>query len=288
MAQNLLLVDDEPHVLSSLKRLLRRDNYTIFTAQSGDEALHIINEHAIDVVLSDYKMPAMSGAEFLKQVRMQSPDTFRLMLSGHSDFDQVMKAINEDSIYGFSHKPWDDDDLRNTVSEAFKTQKFLSCLRQSKDQENRFFRLTCTRKISAYQKLGAPFGLVSFHIHNLDELLTKTQFDSLDSLLHKLCVRFNERFADHRAVCMRFHRNEIAMLMSCLADRAAFREKLNSAFVMFKDICREKCPDLFIHFSAGGVIVCNDEMDAHEVLIQVEQCLEKAERNGQNSLVIES
>lgn len=287
MSKTLLLVDDEPNVLRSLKRLLRRDNYTVFCAENGQEGLDILSQNNIDVVVSDYKLSKMSGAEFLGKVSSQYPQTYRMMLSGYSDFDQVMQAINDDHIYGFINKPWDDDEIRKTIADAFDKQTFIASAVKGEKEEDHFFRLRCVNKITAYQKLGAPFGLVSFKIHNLDELLEKTGAESLDALLQELCAIFNQKFADNRSMCMRFHRRQIAMLISCCSDRASFEEKLTSAFFILKDICRKKCPDLFIQFSAGGYIVCNDKINADDIIEHVSLCLEKAENKGSNTLIIE-
>jgi len=116
--RRLLLVDDEENVLKSLLRLLQGDNYEIFTASNGKEGLELIIKNKFQIVISDYRMPEMNGAEFLKQVRKISPDTIRLILTGYADIDIAVSAINEGHVYKFITKPWDGDLLKVTVKRA--------------------------------------------------------------------------------------------------------------------------------------------------------------------------
>lgn len=114
----LLLVDDEPSILSSLKRLLRADGYRILTANSGQQGLDVLAEHPVDVIVSDQRMPGMTGVEFLRAVRQSYPDTVRLVLSGFTELQTVTDAVNAGAIYKFLTKPWDDGQLRAHVQEA--------------------------------------------------------------------------------------------------------------------------------------------------------------------------
>lgn len=115
----LLLVDDEPSILSSLKRLLRGDGYRILTANSGQEGLDVLAGHPVDVIVSDQRMPGMTGVEFLRTVRQSYPDTVRLVLSGFTELQTVTDAVNAGAIYKFLTKPWDDGQLRAHIQEAF-------------------------------------------------------------------------------------------------------------------------------------------------------------------------
>ena len=118
--KTLLLVDDEPHILSSLTRLLRREGYQILTATSPTEAFEMLAKQAMQVVISDQRMPDMSGTEFLSRVRQLYPATIRLVLTGYTDLQSVTDAINRGAIYKFLTKPWDDDQLREQIREAFR------------------------------------------------------------------------------------------------------------------------------------------------------------------------
>jgi len=120
MDSTILLVDDEQNVLSSLKRVLEEDGYKILTAKSGLEGLKLLeNNPSIQIIISDQRMPNMTGAEFLAQVKKLYPQTIRIILSGYSDFDAVKDAINEGSIYKYLNKPWDNDLMLSMVKDAF-------------------------------------------------------------------------------------------------------------------------------------------------------------------------
>lgn len=119
-ARTLLLVDDEENILRALVRLLRRDGYRVLTATSAAAAFDALAMHEIQVVLSDQRMPEMSGTEFLRQVKGMYPATVRMVLSGFTDLASVTDAINRGSIYKFLTKPWEDDDLREQVRQAFQ------------------------------------------------------------------------------------------------------------------------------------------------------------------------
>ena len=115
----LLLVDDEENILSSLKRLLRRDGYQIFTATSARQGFELLAAHPVGVVLSDQRMPEMCGTEFLSKVKEIYPHTVRMVLSGYTDLQSITEAINQGSIYKFLTKPWDDNLLRESIQKAF-------------------------------------------------------------------------------------------------------------------------------------------------------------------------
>ncbi len=116
----LLLVDDEPGILSSLSRLLRRENYRILTASTCEEALRQLAEHQVGVIIIDQRMPGMSGTELLARARAMHPKTVRMVLSGYTALDSLTEAINRGEIYKFLTKPWDDAEMIHTVRDAFR------------------------------------------------------------------------------------------------------------------------------------------------------------------------
>lgn len=120
MERTLLLVDDEENITSALTRLLRRDGYRILRANSGREGLEVLARNQVGVIISDQRMPEMTGTEFLSKVRELYPDTIRIVLSGYTDLNSVTDAINRGAIYKFLTKPWEDDLLRENIDEAFR------------------------------------------------------------------------------------------------------------------------------------------------------------------------
>ncbi|HMK61125.1 MAG TPA: response regulator [Dissulfurispiraceae bacterium] len=116
----ILCVDDESNVLNSLRRLFMDDDYTVLTASSASEGLRVLEGEHIQIVISDYRMPNMNGVEFLREVCTRWPDTVRIVLSGYADTASIVSAINEGQIYKFIPKPWNDDELRVTVTNAIE------------------------------------------------------------------------------------------------------------------------------------------------------------------------
>ncbi|MDQ6970960.1 MAG: sigma-54 dependent transcriptional regulator [Mariprofundus sp.] len=114
---SILLVDDEVRVLESLQRLLE-DDFDVYLANSPDEAMVILSDEWIQVVLSDQRMPGMSGIEFLQEVRERFPEVIRMIISGYTDSDDIIKAINDSGIHQYITKPWDPDNLLLTVKNA--------------------------------------------------------------------------------------------------------------------------------------------------------------------------
>jgi adenylate cyclase len=141
----ILLVDDEPSILSALRRLLRATRYEVLTADSGSAALDMLASTEVDLVISDMRMPSMSGAEFLARAQALYPNTMRVLLTGYSEIDAVVRAINEGGVYRYLNKPWDDQDLLLTVTQALEQRRLreetarLTALTHKQNEELRRF-----------------------------------------------------------------------------------------------------------------------------------------------------
>jgi DNA-binding NtrC family response regulator len=116
--RRILLVDDEPSILVALRRTLQWDGYQIFTAIDAPHALELMEADPVDVVMSDCIMPGQTGIELFEQMRTRWPDTVRVMLTGLSDHEVALKALERGAIFRYLTKPWDDIDLRITVRQA--------------------------------------------------------------------------------------------------------------------------------------------------------------------------
>ena len=125
----LLLVDDEPSILSSLRRLFRPQGYHVLTAEGGQAGLDLLQGETVDLVISDMRMPGMDGARFLEKVRRVQPNAARILLTGYADIASTIAAINEGEIDRYIAKPWDDNDILLVVREALA--------RRSLEQRNR-------------------------------------------------------------------------------------------------------------------------------------------------------
>lgn len=128
-----MLVDDDEPTLSAIKRLLAEADteIDILSATNAQEALDIFENTPITVLLTDNLMPGMSGIELLSQVKVTSPDTVRLMMTGYADLETAVKSINDGEVYKFIVKPWDDSDLINTLEEAIDRASLAQSLKRS-------------------------------------------------------------------------------------------------------------------------------------------------------------
>lgn len=117
--KNVLLVDDEKSILSALKRSLRNQPFNIFTAQSAQEAYDILDHNPIQVMVTDYKMPRINGAELIANVSKKHPSTVSMLLSGQADYEKVVDLISEDKALTFIKKPWAEDKFLDALKKAF-------------------------------------------------------------------------------------------------------------------------------------------------------------------------
>src|SRR6056297_830514 len=113
----ILLVDDEPDILQSLKRLLRHD-FQIHIAESAQQALKILEEEPIHVVMTDQRMPEMTGSELLTAMHDAEPDPIRIVFTGYADLKSMVNAVNSGQLFRYITKPWDPDELIETLNEA--------------------------------------------------------------------------------------------------------------------------------------------------------------------------
>jgi len=149
----ILCVDDEPNILSSLKRALRNPNYRVLTAPDGAQALELMESDPADLVISDMRMPGMSGAQLLGKIRERWPRTMRILLTGYADVTSTIAAINEGQIYRYVNKPWDDGELQVTVAQALerlaleREKDRLEALTRSQNEELRDFNAQLERRV---------------------------------------------------------------------------------------------------------------------------------------------
>ena len=116
----ILLVDDEPSVLSALKRAMADEDFDIRTVEGGEEALDVLKIEKFKVIISDEKMPGMAGSELLSIIALQHPETVRITLTGHASIDSAVRAVNEGEVFKYLLKPWDNFDLVMAVNSAIE------------------------------------------------------------------------------------------------------------------------------------------------------------------------
>lgn len=114
-----LYLDDEPHNLTAFKASFRRD-FQVLTTESVCEATEILGKHEIHVIISDQRMPEMTGIEFFESILDKYPKPIRMLLTGYADINAVIDAINKGQAFKYFSKPWDDDDLRENIIKAYE------------------------------------------------------------------------------------------------------------------------------------------------------------------------
>lgn len=127
----ILFVDDEKEILSSIKRQLRKEEFSIQTALSGEEALELLKNEIFSVVISDERMPDISGLDLMKKIKKLYPETIRIILSGYADSQTIIDSINQGEIFRFISKPWSYKDLKKSINKALEKWKI--------NQSNRHF-----------------------------------------------------------------------------------------------------------------------------------------------------
>ena len=117
---DILIVDDESFILTSLRRMLHSEPYRVHTASGGHEALQIMEQTELGLIISDFRMPEMDGIAFLQEAKKLQPDSVRIILSGYADISAIIDAINQGEIFKFIAKPWNDDELKLTIVQSLE------------------------------------------------------------------------------------------------------------------------------------------------------------------------
>src|SRR4030095_14309959 len=119
---SVLYVDDEEHNLVSFRATFRRD-YQVFTAKSAREGLQLLRENWIPIIITDQRMPELTGVQFLEKLLPEFPESIRMILTGFSDIQAIIEAINSGRIFRYITKPWDETELRMTIDNAINLYK---------------------------------------------------------------------------------------------------------------------------------------------------------------------
>lgn len=133
-SHTVLCVDDEKNILNALKRLLRKEHYRFLSASSCSEAFDVLEREDVHLILSDQRMPEMSGTDFLARVRRDYPDVLRIILTGYTEVDAIMESINNGQIYKFFLKPWNDSNLKIEIRKALEQYDLMKANRRLDEQ----------------------------------------------------------------------------------------------------------------------------------------------------------
>ncbi len=171
-----LLVDDEPMVLTALKRLLRKEPYEVFTVNSAEKALDFLAENRVSLLVSDHRMPGMTGVELMGIVCEKYPDAIRIILTGFMDAAIAIDAINDGKVYSFLKKPWDNNHLKKTIAnglEEYELRAKMQQMRRQTDEQRQESDLVkpvsdevggwARREVLEIQKMKQDFAALAMH-----------------------------------------------------------------------------------------------------------------------------
>lgn len=246
----LLFVDDEPNILSSLRRLFRPLGYRILTAESGAAGLEILGKETVDLVVSDMRMPSMDGAHFLEAVREQWPGVTRILLTGYSDINSTVNAINRGEIYRYIAKPWDDHDITLIVREALERRRLES-------ENQRLLELTQSQN-EALKALNQ--GLEARVAERTAELSQTMSFVEMANQQLKqtllTTVRVLSGLTEMRGGTTAGHSRRVAEYARTVAGHMALSESLTQEIVMaalLHDIGKIALPDRIVEKAFNGL-----------------------------------
>ncbi len=253
----LLLVDDDAAVLQALKRLFCRQ-YEVVTCTGGEEALAYLQDHSADLIISDMRMPGMDGAELLKQCSEHYPDMIRFLLTGYTDLESAIKAVNEGNINRYIAKPWDNDNLRTMVAEAidlrdlrFANQRLNAHVAQ---QNAELERLNQELQLKYQQKVEQA-GSVEEELREAYRSLRQ----EFSSIVHLLVRIVETRNGEEVGSC-----EKLARLAKCFAEFAGLQgQDLQDLYyaTLLRNLGKVQLPDGLINKSLAQLTA--DEKQAY-------------------------
>jgi len=123
----ILIVDDEENILKALKRLLRAEPYEIYTASTPEESIAMCSEQSFDVILSDYRMPSMNGTDMFRLIQDKLPDSIKIIISGYTDMDIILDALNQEYVDKYILKPWNEENLKIEIEKSLAHLNLIKC-----------------------------------------------------------------------------------------------------------------------------------------------------------------
>ncbi|MCE5282559.1 MAG: response regulator [Deltaproteobacteria bacterium] len=207
-SQNLLIVDDEPRILHSIRRELGCERYHILSAHDGPSALQQIRDHDVGVILSDISMPGMDGISLLDTVRQEKPDVARLVLTGYGTFEHAERAINQAQVMGFLTKPWSAERLRETIRNAFeyhKTERLQGIIRDhhthlvrsNQDLQESIREQSTRSEVIFRESIRTLARMIELH-----ESLGEKRVDGIHSLTLRFCLKAGLEYAEADGIAL--------------------------------------------------------------------------------------
>ncbi|MGE0085647.1 MAG: response regulator [Desulfococcaceae bacterium] len=179
---SLLVIDDEQEILKSLKRQFRK-KYNVYLANSAEEGSRILCGEPIQVIISDQRMPGITGTEFFRKIKTEHPDAIRLILTAYADIEAVIAAINDGNVFRYIHKPWDPEQMESVVCEAFRYYRLINGNRKLMEElkeTNEILRQEIAEKEMAQKQLRQHRDHLEQTVLERTESLTR-----INALLHQ-------------------------------------------------------------------------------------------------------
>ncbi len=214
-SKTILLLDDELFVLNALKRVLRSEPYQVIVAQNASDAFRLLSSNLVHLVISDQRMPEMSGLDFLKEVNAIYPQVVRLIISGYSESEAMTEALDKGDVYRFIPKPWEEEEIKEAVLDAlaFHQEQFLQfqtanglqhldALWQTATGEDSFFQ-QIVNKLSQCVMITNPKGKVIFSNHDMGwepDIVQQIQ-DVSEQFEKRPLYRFQNESGYHMYLC---------------------------------------------------------------------------------------
>lgn len=189
---NVLIIDDEKNILTAIERLLKKEDFSVFTGEIGSEGIKLLNEHEFDVIISDMRMPEMNGVQFLSEAIKIQPQAIRIILSGYAEKESVIEAINTGNIWNYITKPWDNEQLCITIRSAIEIyqakQTQLNLLKELEIKNNELEALNHSLEVKVKERTQELNEKVQF----LEELLETDDYDFIIEKIKTSMISHNE------------------------------------------------------------------------------------------------
>jgi two-component system, cell cycle response regulator len=277
----ILLIEDEPQTQAALERLLRKE-FTVYSAADTDAAHQLLKAHAdIAVILSDYRLPSISGLEFLTEVMDDFPHTIRIILTGHVSADELSKAMDENILHRFFLKPWDNQILLLQLREAMKQHQML--VEAASDPVTglanlRTFQTDLRKEAERCRRHQRQLSLIMMDVDSFKQFNDKRGHPEGNVLLRKISAVIKENIRNIDTA-YRYAGDEFAVLLPDTDKERAYE---------IAERLRKKCESTPNGSTLSlGVANLPNDCDGPEALIEkADQALYLAKRNGKNQTVI--
>lgn len=278
----ILYVDDEVHNLISFRATFRRE-YKILTATGGEDGLQVLKENDVHLVLSDQRMPEMTGVQFLENVISEYPETIRMIITGYSDIDAVIGAINKSGVNRYINKPWDEREMRITIENArqlfgLQEETNIAQFEILKSQVNPHFLFNSLNVLSSLihidQKKAAKFVRqlskvyrYVLEIKDKDLIMLDDEIPFVESYIYLLKTRFDQNLSVNMDISENSKKQMIAPMVIQLLLENAIKHNI---------VSKTKPLSITIEETDGFLQISNN--------LQLKSSLEKSSNTGLNNI----